>query len=96
MVDENNRNKEVGEMHNIEGWTKCVRHWTNYVDTTNVMGLPRFTFPGRGDKYSDMKWNFNHFTGVDYDAKTETTAIFKVGPVSDRTPSLIIVRRNWW
>lgn len=22
--------------------------------------------------------NFNHFTGVDYDAKTETTAIFKV------------------
>lgn len=26
MVDENNRNKEVGEMHNIEGWTKCVFH----------------------------------------------------------------------
>ena len=51
----------------------------------------RFDFPGRGDKYSKMKWvgrkktiasdlqNYNHFTGVDYDAKTETTAIFKVG-----------------
>lgn len=25
-----------------------------------------------------MKWNYNHFTGVDYDAKTETTAIYKV------------------
>jgi alpha-amylase len=74
MVDENDRTKTVGEMHNIEGWTK-------------------FTFPRRGDKYSNMKWvrrasdatsrlrlqsqNYNHFTGVDYDAKTETTAIFK-------------------
>ncbi|ORX40476.1 putative alpha-amylase [Kockovaella imperatae] len=59
MVDQNNRKKEIGEMHNIEGWTK-------------------FTFPGRGDKHSPMKWNFNHFTGVDYDAKTETTAIFRI------------------
>jgi alpha-amylase len=37
MVDRNDRNKKVGEQHNIHGWTK-------------------FTFPGRGDKYSDMKW----------------------------------------
>lgn len=37
MVDQNNRSKEVGEMHDIEGWTK-------------------FDFPGRGDKYSPMKW----------------------------------------
>ncbi|OCF61510.1 alpha-amylase [Kwoniella mangroviensis CBS 10435] len=59
MVDQNDRNKLVGEMHNIEGWTK-------------------FTFPGRGDTYSPLKWNYNHFTGVDYDAKTETKAIFKI------------------
>lgn len=25
-----------------------------------------------------MKWNFNHFTGVDYDAATETNAIYKI------------------
>ena len=37
MVDENDRTKTVGEMHDIDGWTK-------------------FTFPGRGDKYSNMKW----------------------------------------
>lgn len=55
------------------------------------MDLSRFTFPGRGDKYSDMKWNFNHFTGVDYDAKTETTAIFKASPISDGISSLIII-----
>lgn len=24
MVDQNNRNKRVGEMHNIQGWTKSV------------------------------------------------------------------------
>lgn len=25
-----------------------------------------------------MKWNYNHFTGVDYDSKTDTKAIFMV------------------
>ncbi|WVF67353.1 hypothetical protein IAT40_002108 [Kwoniella sp. CBS 6097] len=44
----------------------------------NIEGWTKFTFPGRGDKYSDLKWNFNHFTGVDYDAKTETKAIYKI------------------
>ncbi|KAL7420645.1 hypothetical protein Q5752_004596 [Cryptotrichosporon argae] len=47
-------------------------------ETHNIEGWTKFTFPGRGNKYSDFKWNFNHFTGVDYDAKTETTAIFKI------------------
>jgi hypothetical protein len=27
---------------------------------------------------ADQAQNYNHFTGVDYDAKTETNAIFKV------------------
>jgi alpha-amylase len=26
MVDENDRTKTAGEMHNIKGWTKCVTH----------------------------------------------------------------------
>ncbi|KAL1405244.1 hypothetical protein Q8F55_008870 [Vanrija albida] len=59
MVDRNDRTKTVGDMHNIEGWTK-------------------FTFPGRGDKNSAFKWDYNHFTGVDYDAKTDTKAIYKI------------------
>jgi alpha-amylase len=59
MVDQNNRNKTVGDMHNIQGWTK-------------------FTFPGRGDTHSKLKWNFNHFTGVDYDDKSKTKAIYKI------------------
>ena len=36
MVDENDRTKTVGEMHNIKGWTKYVIHrawplqWTDF------------------------------------------------------------------
>ena len=37
-----------------------------------------FDFPGRGDKYSDFKWNYNHFTGVDYDNLSETTGIYRI------------------
>ncbi|KAL7415245.1 glycoside hydrolase superfamily [Mrakia frigida] len=58
-VDNDDRNKEISGMYDIDGWTG-------------------FTFPGRGDKYSSFKWNFNCFTGVDYDAKTEKTSIFKI------------------
>lgn len=59
MMDENDRNKEVGEPVEIEGWTG-------------------FDFPGRQDKYSDFKWNHDHFTGIDYDNITETKAIYRI------------------
>jgi alpha-amylase len=42
-----------------------------------------FTFPGRGDKYSSMKWHWYHFTGVDWDAKSEKSGIFRI--VGDKT-----------
>lgn len=37
-----------------------------------------FDFPGRGDAYSDFKWNHTHFTGVDYDDRSGTTAIYRI------------------
>ena len=37
-----------------------------------------FNFPGRAGKYSDFIWHYYHFTGVDYDANTDTKAIFRV------------------
>ncbi len=58
-VDPNDRNIEISEPHDIEGWTK-------------------FTFPGRGDKYSNFKWNFNHFNGVDYDDRTGKSGIYRI------------------
>lgn len=32
-----------------------------------------FNFPGRNGKYSDFKWNHNHFTGVDWDNNSRQT-----------------------
>lgn len=44
---------------------KPIRVWTKY------------TFPGRGDTYSNFKWNWTHFHGVDWDENTGTAAIYK-------------------
>ncbi|EXJ65846.1 uncharacterized protein A1O5_11087 [Cladophialophora psammophila CBS 110553] len=38
----------------------------------------KFTFPGRGTKYSDMKYNWRHFSGIDYDSRRKDHAIFKL------------------
>ena len=35
-------------------------------DVREISAWVKFTFPGRGDKYSTMKWNWDHFTGVDW------------------------------
>ena len=59
LVDSDNREENIGDPHDIEGWTG-------------------FNFPGRNDKYSDFKWNFNHFTGVDYDDLSKETGIFRI------------------
>jgi len=37
-----------------------------------------FDFKNRNKKYSDFTWHYYHFSGVDYDVKTETSAIFRV------------------
>lgn len=37
-----------------------------------------FNFPGREGKHSDFEWNFNHFTGIDYDVKNEVDGVFKI------------------
>lgn len=44
---------------------KPIKAWTKY------------NFPGRQDKYSDFKWNWTHFHGVDWDDATSTTSIYK-------------------
>ncbi|MCR4846097.1 MAG: alpha-amylase [Eubacterium sp.] len=36
-----------------------------------------FDFPGRKNKYSDFKWNWTHFDGIDWDQNSLEKAIFK-------------------
>ena len=43
-----------------------------------IEGWTKFNFPGRNDSYSAFKWNYNLFTGVDYDNLTGKTAIYKI------------------
>ena len=44
---------------------KIIKVWTKY------------DFPGRGDTYSNFKWNWTHFHGVDFDENTGKVAIYK-------------------
>ncbi|MED1467632.1 alpha-amylase [Bacillus salipaludis] len=43
-----------------------------------IEGWTKFTFPGRKDKYSSFKWNFEHFIGIDYDAKQDKSGIYRI------------------
>ena len=36
-------------------------------DVRKIQAWTYFTFPGRGDRYSSMKWHWWHFDAVDYD-----------------------------
>ncbi len=47
-------------------------------EVREVQGWTGYTFPGRGDKYSDFKWHYYHFTGVDFDDIERRSGIFKV------------------
>lgn len=42
-----------------------------------IESYTKFTFPGRGTKYSDFNWNFNCFTGVDY-AEGQDGGIYQI------------------
>ncbi|MDO5725036.1 MAG: alpha-amylase [Tissierellia bacterium] len=37
-----------------------------------------FDFPQRNNKYSDFKWHYYHFDGIDYDVKSGKRAIYKI------------------
>ncbi|MDD7543892.1 MAG: alpha-amylase [Peptoniphilaceae bacterium] len=43
-----------------------------------IEGWTKFTFPGRGGEYSDFQWHYYHFTGIDFDQKTGTSAIYRI------------------
>ncbi|RWZ60392.1 alpha-amylase [Halobacillus fulvus] len=43
-----------------------------------IEGWTKFTFPGRGEQYSDFKWDFNHFNGTDYDDSEGREGYFKI------------------
>ena len=49
----------------------------NLEEAKPIKAWTKYTFPGRGDKYSSFKWNWTHFHGVDWDEKTGTESIYR-------------------
>ena len=43
----------------------------------NILAWTKFNFNNRNNKYSDFKWNWTHFHGVDWDDRGKKSAIFK-------------------
>lgn len=63
-VDNEDRNKEVSGLYEIEGWTGF-----NFPGRKGEDGKL---------KYSEQEYHHYHFTGVDFDNKTGKNAIFKI------------------
>ena len=42
-----------------------------------ITAWTKFTFPGRGGKYSDFQWDWTCFDGVDWDDKRDVSAIYQ-------------------
>ncbi len=42
-----------------------------------IKAWTKYNFLGRGNTYSDFKWNWTHFHGVDWDDNTGTASIYK-------------------
>ena len=42
-----------------------------------ITAWTRFTFPGRGGKYSDFQWDWTCFDGVDWDDRHDVSAIYR-------------------
>lgn len=51
-------------------------------DPFEIEGWTKFTFPGRGDKYSAFKWNWVHFSGTDFNARDARRAVFMIEGVN--------------
>jgi len=63
-------------------WVKVVK--VDPLDRNNkisekydIKAWTKFNFPGRNNKYSDFKWNFENFDGVDWDESRKESAIFE-------------------
>lgn len=63
-------NHKLGADAFEEADAKCVNPSNRMQDQSDLIKISAptvFDFPGRGGKYSNFKWRYEHFTGVDWD-----------------------------
>ena len=75
-------------LNHMGGADEKEKVWVKKVDQENrneftsdayeIEAYTKFTFPGRGGKYSDFVWDSRCFTGVDYDDINKETAVFSI------------------
>lgn len=62
-------------------WVDAVKvDWNNRnyeIENKWIQAWVNFDFPGRNNKYSDFKWRWYHFDGVDWDQAGGENAIFR-------------------
>lgn len=47
-------------------------------DAYEIEGWTKFNYPGRKNTYSDFKWSWEHFTGIDYNQANGKKAIYLI------------------
>ncbi|WP_029903526.1 alpha-amylase [Prevotella sp. 10(H)] len=47
-------------------------------DAYEIEGWTGFDFPGRGDKYSNFKWHYYHFSGTDFNQENGKVSIYQI------------------
>lgn len=76
-------NHKVGadETEEVLACMESFNNRNNSIEITNnivpIMAWTKYTFPGRNNTYSDFKWNWTHFHGVDWDDRNHVNSIFK-------------------
>ena len=48
------------------------------VENKKILAWTGFQFPARKRKYSSFKWNASHFTAVDWNQQTQSSAVYKL------------------
>ena len=48
------------------------------IENKRIQAWTKFKFPARRQKYSAFKWNARHFTAVDWNQETGTSAVYKL------------------
>lgn len=65
-------------------------------DPKEIEAWLAFDFSGRGDKYSTQKYDWPHFSGTDFNARDNKTAIYKiVGPNKDWSRFVDLEKGNY-
>ncbi|RFS17889.1 alpha-amylase [Emticicia sp. C21] len=74
-------NHLAGADENEKVWVKKMDPETNVdpiSEPIQIEASTRFTYPGRGGKYSDFVWDYHCFSGVGYAADLQEKGVFKI------------------